>query len=199
MAAETTTSAPPPGPAQGEGQRGRWGRLLWWAVFLVLLAGILGLGLYLWLREPAVVTRDLPGPGPSAQERALLEERARENEALAAELSRLRGDLEGLACPAGTIPDPTVPPALAPRAALSETPATGVASELAARMAPSGEIQTALQTSDLLMRLRGATALILTREGAGSGFFIAPELLVTNRHVVENSGDGQVLVTSKAL
>ncbi|CAI3925750.1 trypsin-like peptidase domain-containing protein [Commensalibacter papalotli (ex Botero et al. 2024)] len=33
----------------------------------------------------------------------------------------------------------------------------------------------------------------------GSGFFATPELIVTNRHVVENSEDNTVLVTNKAL
>lgn len=47
---------------------------------------------------------------------------------------------------------------------------------------------------DLLER---ATVLVLTQQGMGTGFFVAPEMVVTNRHVVE--GASKVIVANKAL
>lgn len=44
--------------------------------------------------------------------------------------------------------------------------------------------------------IEAATALVLTKEGLGTGFFVAPGLLVTNRHVVEEAPDSVVLVNS---
>jgi len=196
---------------------GRWRSAgpLWWAVVALLMLGILGLLLYLWLREPERILRDLPGPGPSAEAQALLDERSAENESLAARLEALRQDEEALTCPAGTIPDPRAPASLAPRAALpavdqslpqgrappqlpadaGQTPARQPLVESAA----AGDGGPPLSTAELLTRLRAATALVLTQYGSGTGFFIAPELLVTNRHVVESAEAGQVLVTSKTL
>jgi serine protease Do len=55
-----------------------------------------------------------------------------------------------------------------------------------------------LANRDLVALLHDATALVLTEEGTASGFFIAPDLLVTNRHAVEGTG-GMVYVTSKSL
>jgi serine protease Do len=40
--------------------------------------------------------------------------------------------------------------------------------------------------------------MVLSDDGSATGFFIAPDLLVTNRHAVDGSG-GEVLVTSKSL
>jgi S1-C subfamily serine protease len=56
----------------------------------------------------------------------------------------------------------------------------------------------------LAKRLEEATAIVLVDggragTGMGTGFFISPTLLVTNRHVVEDSTTTSVLVSSKAL
>jgi S1-C subfamily serine protease len=66
---------------------------------------------------------------------------------------------------------------------------------------PSGGGTTPLTTAQLVTQLEKATVLIAatSRKGAavGSGFFIAPDRLLTNRHVVD--GADRVLVTSRAL
>jgi S1-C subfamily serine protease len=55
-----------------------------------------------------------------------------------------------------------------------------------------------LSTSALVARLEKGTVLVLTHEGTGSGFFIAPNLIVTNQHVIEGSLKN-VFVTSRAI
>jgi S1-C subfamily serine protease len=52
--------------------------------------------------------------------------------------------------------------------------------------------------SDLAQLVQNATVLVWTDSGFGSGFFISPELVLTNRHVVENSS-GAIRVGNRKL
>ena len=69
---------------------------------------------------------------------------------------------------------------------------------------PTGGNATMLSESQLAKRLEQATAMVLVPSpdgnslGTGTGFFIAPNLLVTNRHVVEKASQ-QVMLVSSAL
>jgi S1-C subfamily serine protease len=87
---------------------------------------------------------------------------------------------------------PTTPPAFAASTAAAALPALPTAGE-----AP------ALGGSALAQRLEQATAIVIVAGpndlGTGTGFFITPNLLVTNRHVVENSSGKRLFLTSKAL
>jgi S1-C subfamily serine protease len=59
-----------------------------------------------------------------------------------------------------------------------------------------------LSDRDLVERLERATVMVLvpqSRSGLGSGFFVGPNLILTNRHVVENAQDRKVLIVSRAL
>lgn len=58
----------------------------------------------------------------------------------------------------------------------------------------------ALKSGMLAQQLESATAIVIVEgDGTGTGFFIAPNLLITNRHVIENSSGKRVYLTSKAL
>lgn len=50
--------------------------------------------------------------------------------------------------------------------------------------------------ADLIAR---ATVLILTPNGLGSGFFLSDTQVATNRHVIEDSSDGQVIIAGQGL
>jgi S1-C subfamily serine protease len=64
---------------------------------------------------------------------------------------------------------------------------------------PNNKMAQELSTSSLVAQLERGTVMILTTKGStGSGFFIAPGLILTNRHVVENS-QSSAYVTSRAI
>jgi S1-C subfamily serine protease len=95
--------------------------------------------------------------------------------------------------PGGAAPAPAAFPASAPgsspTAALPALPATGEASQLAG--------------AALAERLEQATAIVIVAGendlSTGTGFFIAPNLLVTNRHVIEHSSGKRLFLASRAL
>jgi len=64
---------------------------------------------------------------------------------------------------------------------------------------PAGSGHTALTNADLLSKIERATVLILSDAGSGSGFYVTPNLIMTNHHVVGEGDVGEVYVTSKTL
>lgn len=68
---------------------------------------------------------------------------------------------------------------------------------------PTNGDAAVLTSTDLARRLEQATAIVLVAGEdsleTGTGFFIAPNLLVTNRHVVENSTGRRIFLAGKAL
>lgn len=141
-------------------------------------------------------------------------------DSLREERDRLKGLLSGDVCRADTaaLPQgalslpvrPSLPPSAAPPSAspppASSSPATGAAEARPAvppanATPPSGKPgeRAAVSLNDYLEK---STVMIVTEEGLGSGFFIGPDLIITNRHVVElQSGRiaGSLMVTSKSL
>jgi hypothetical protein len=105
-------------PKPEERKRSIW---VWWLVYGLLLLFALALLAFVWLREPEVVYRTVPGPGPDpGQVERLDEERARADQ-LRKEMSGLRTEVAADDCPPGMIKDPDVlpsrhrPPARSPR------------------------------------------------------------------------------------
>lgn len=196
---------------------------------MALLLAIAAVAGYLLLRRPETVYRDLPPPPPSARQQSLLDQARSQEEALRKQIADLRAALAAYICPPGTIKDPSAPPITLPpgedgapasgnggqergsqqgagqqglnsaafpqqQEASNAVPALGAPSAAT----PAGG-QHPLGQRALVDLLSHAVVLVLTESGSGSGFFIAPNYLVTNRHVVEDAKDGRVAITSKTL
>ena len=137
------------------------------------------------------------------------------NEALRERVEALRGAVEENVCradgelvlPDGRTPDgltpraegetgaPESPPERSPQALLPPDPQALVPPDDGAAPDPSF-------TGSLVDLLDQATVLVVVaaEDGAiGSGFFVAPNIVVTNRHVVEGAGPDQLFVTNQAL
>jgi serine protease Do len=138
------------------------------------------------------VYRSVPGlePDPAQVERLNLE-RARADQ-LRNDLGSLRAELTADDCPPGMIKGANSLP-IAPS---SNGPASADAGEQTVAV---GATARPLAQRVLVDHLNHAVALVLAANSSATGFFIAPEYLVTNRHAVEDAQDGKVLVTSKAL
>jgi len=91
---------------------------------------------------------------------------------------------------AGCTADGTLP-------ALPKAPSAAAATEPALTTAAGGH--KALANPELLRKIERATVLILSDAGSGSGFYVTPDLIVTNHHVVGEGDVGEVYVTSKTL
>jgi len=162
-------------------------RRLWLAITLLLLALLLALAAWLWwLRTPPIVTRVIPAPpavlAPEVAARA--EALTRQIEELDRQIATGRTALQSLSCPAGQ------------RLRQGATPAAPPAALAAAALA--GPLP-ALGTGALADQLELATALVLSDNRLGTGFFVAPNLLVTNRHVIGEVAGGEVFITSRSL
>ena len=168
----------------------------WWlipAAALVALA-FLGLGLFVGIRAVTARVAERPTSVALLDEKATQEETARQREqnaALEKEIAARKALLGGNVC----IADPAQMPQLGPNRAASVPPA-------AVPPPPGGQ---AFQGSlaDLLTQ---AVVLIIAPErgpdgntATGTGFFITPDLVLTNRHVIESAEPSQILVTSHKL
>lgn len=181
MTDATGTPTPTP-PAQAPRKR-------WWigALLVALLVAVLALAWWLWKQWSA----DMVAAGDAAQLQALLEK----NKSLRAELEGIKPPEKPICKPGEMLQEipggagpgiggPPMPPGSAP------APLSGP---------PTG----ALSSADLAQKLELATALVVVAGdnslSTGSGFFISPQLLVTNQHVVEGAVNGRVYLTSKSL
>jgi S1-C subfamily serine protease len=118
---------------------------------------------------------------PDAVASPALQERLDRNLTLEREIATLTAQPLGSCGPDPADPVTTVRPDI------SETQPT--------LAAPS---EKALSNRELVAMLNEATAMVLSDGGSATGFFIAPDLLVTNRHAVEGSSR-DIYVTSKSL
>ncbi|WP_159107390.1 trypsin-like peptidase domain-containing protein, partial [Azospirillum sp. B506] len=198
------------------------GRRLWIASTLILLALILGLGIYLFLRKPAelIVPRPVVAEAPPAPEVVLRTRQLEElNRSLEAEIARLGREPMPLACPPGTMRpvDPTAPkpPAVSPAvpgaapgsitgsvtgpAGGEGTPAPLSPPAETKASPPGGAAASRLPAPELLGLLERATVLVVAENSIATGFFIDQNRLVTNRHAVESAKDGHVFIASRSL
>ncbi len=210
-------------PSPEERPRARWPLILGGLVggFLLLAAG-LALGWYLFYRPIVNVAVQLPAPpappappGPDqAQVKALeeqIEKQKAANKQIEDQIALLKERLKTDVC---TIKDPLgkAPASPAPAGALPERkteappgsgPGPGKVTPAAASMdlPQAGGKATKMAAAGLAQALEQATVLVVSAGGdSGSGFFVAPNYVVTNHHVVARAAPGtEALVLSKHL
>lgn len=118
---------------------------------------------------------------PDAVASPALQERLDSNLTLEREIATLTAQ------PLGSCGSDPADPVTTVRPDISETQPT-----------PATPSEKALSNRELVALLNEATAMVLSDGGSATGFFIAPDLLVTNRHAVEGSSR-DIYVTSKSL
>jgi S1-C subfamily serine protease len=156
---------------------------------IVLAAAFLAIGLWLGAYQsthrPAAV---IAPANDSALVRDAIARRQAENASLQAQIDVAQRSLNGNVCvldpahlPATVPPEIPIAPAMRPPAPLGARPFQGTLVEL----------------------LRQATVLILVPKpdglALGSGFFVGPQTVVTNRHVIEAAGADGIIVVSASL
>ncbi|WP_428929765.1 trypsin-like peptidase domain-containing protein [Marinibacterium sp. SX1] len=196
---------PPPPPVRRGVPRGAWIPL----VLLLLLAG----GVLAWLLVPGNrIFQHRAASLVSAEEAVVLAEKI--NQSAEERVEVLRAALAGAVCTGdGTLLMPdgvTIEGMMPPNDLDPDDRAGAVRDARAPSLLPPGaeRAQAAGQagladTNALLAHIEERTAMVLV-QGAnglatGTGFFVGPDLLVTNYHVIENAGDEGIYVTNAAL
>lgn len=115
------------------------------------------------------------------------------NSSLEDRIAALRDALKSNVC---TMPRSALP--LSPRAQDGRAPTTPAVP--GALSGPAGSApQASAQTGTLLDRMDRGTVLILTTESMGTGFFVSPKHVVTNRHVIASAEPGKILIVSQTM
>ncbi|MCB2095050.1 MAG: trypsin-like peptidase domain-containing protein [Rhodobacteraceae bacterium] len=192
------------------------GALAWLPlVVLLLLAG----AAVIWLLMPG--TRIFPVERADiVDDAAAAEATSQINESLETRLAALRAALDGAQCrddgtllmPGGRTIEGLLPPVPgnpddAPGKKAAADPISILPPDPARVQVPDRDPDdpgsTAIDSASLLDMIEARTVMVVARtaEGlsTGTGFFIAPELVVTNLHVVNGAPPGSVHVTSKSL
>ncbi|MGO8869614.1 MAG: serine protease [Alphaproteobacteria bacterium] len=194
-----------------------------WPAIVILWLAVLLAGLYLAARESGLLARLETRQSASLQaeverlngeitaRRAALAALGCTNLPPVAGLARPAAIPPALTAPAVATPAPTATPggnaaptpepAKAPEEPKAAAPAPEAASpkpSAAAEAAPA-PAASHLNQAELIKRIERGTVLVLTQRDGGSGFFVTPTMVVTNRHVVATQSDGRVIVTSKSL
>jgi S1-C subfamily serine protease len=215
-------------PSPEQRSNPRWPLILGGLVggFLLLAAG-LALGWYLFYRPIVNVAVQLPAPPPppalpgpdQAQVKALeeqIEKQKAANKQIEDQIALLKERLKADVCtikdplgkapaspaPAGALPErkteaPPGPGKVMPAAASIDLPPTGAQGSGQG----SGKAVGKVAPASLAQALEQATVLVVSAGGdSGSGFFVAPNYVVTNHHVVARAAPGtEALVLSKHL
>ncbi|MEM9551115.1 MAG: trypsin-like peptidase domain-containing protein [Pseudomonadota bacterium] len=202
--AEASTPPPPPPPRRAV-PAGAWIPL----VLLLLLAG----GTLAWLLVPGNrIFQERRADAVSTEEAAALA--AAVNQSLEERVVALRAALDGAVCTSdGTLlmPDGVTIEGLLPPDDLDPLDRPGEVRIARPRsiLPPAAErVEIPVQggfaeTSSLLQHIEERTGMVLVQGSrgleTGTGFFVAPDLLVTNYHVVESAVEGGIYVTNQSL
>jgi S1-C subfamily serine protease len=149
---------------------------VWLLAAVVWIAAFLAGGALLALRNGTLHWPDAMNPGVADNLRRAIADRR-------AEIARAGCNPDGTAI--AVTPPRLTPPVPGPTPTPGPTPG------------PTGDVPLARDV--LVQHAEYGIVLVLTQTASGSGFFIAPNLIVTNRHVVQMQHDGRVLITSKSL
>ncbi len=195
-AAAALSAAPPPPPAPpprrpraGGGDGSAWN---WWLLPAGALVALVFLSLGLWQGSRVVAARFAGRPSQvdlldEPATRAAIDRQKEQNAALEREIETRRRLLGGDVCQL----DPAQVPRIGPDRAATVPPA-------AVPPPPPGAAAFSGTLADLLKQ---AVVLIIYPNddgvGFGSGFFITPELVVTNRHVIEHADPTKLLVINE--
>lgn len=176
---------------------GSQARSLWLIPVLGLIAvGFLALGFWLAWTQLAKEVLGRQYATPTMDEgaaRVALKTQRETNAALERELERAKRGAETANVCTPDAPAGTVPPERQPVAPGGVPPA--VPERRGEAPAPfSGSLADLLERSTVWVVVRTANGI-----GSGSGFFITPDTILTNAHVVEKALPGKIYVTSKAL
>jgi S1-C subfamily serine protease len=154
----------------------------------LLLLVLLGLAAWWWVWSQKAAA--------AAEQGARLQAALERQRALTEEIAKV-GSPDPVDCPPGQVLRPIVG-AVAPGAPAAPGPTASAPAAL-----PTSGQAAALGGSALAQRLEQATAIVIVAGGndlgTGTGFFIGPNLLVTNRHVVEESAGKRLYLASKSL
>jgi S1-C subfamily serine protease len=208
-ASEPPAPPPPPPPGAGGDDGGRRRRYGWLPVALACFVAALAL---LYLLLPGVLIYP-PEPSAALDDGEALALQRDINQALEERRRALEEALEGSACtvqgellppgPGDTAAPGTdlAAPQISPRELVAPPPSQLAVPEPPSETSPGSEGAPARTLADLL---DAATVLVIAPsadgEGVstGTGFFIAPDTIVTNAHVVDRAG-ADIFVTSEAL
>ncbi|MEM9393110.1 MAG: trypsin-like peptidase domain-containing protein [Pseudomonadota bacterium] len=193
-------------PPRAAGPRG-------WVPLAVLLA--LATAVLVWLLLPGtrIFPQDIGDQAISDEAAAALTRDV--NNALEARLATLQNAIDGAQCHAdGTLLMPdgfTIEGLLPPNprdpddraGAIRPADPTPILPPEPQRIAPPGVDEASMGMGNLLAHIEERTALVITSTpsgiGVGTGFFVAPDLLVTNYHVIESGGADSIFVTNDRL
>ncbi|WP_227268352.1 trypsin-like peptidase domain-containing protein [Roseobacter weihaiensis] len=202
-------SAPPPSDPP---PRGRVPLLAW--VPLVVLLLLFG-GALAWLLVPGNRIFADDGSQPVIADEETLRAAREINRALEARLNDLTLALDGAVCradgtllmPDGLTIEGLLPPELnqgrAQGGQVLKADSTPVLPPAPERVVVPGEAGQVTDTASLLRHIDDRTAMVIVGieqgMGVGTGFFIAPDLMVTNYHVIEGATSDNIFVTNKSM
>ncbi|MCC6469282.1 MAG: hypothetical protein IT563_13255, partial [Alphaproteobacteria bacterium] len=153
----------------------------------ILLAGV-AIGLLLrFLLPPAQVAT-------AERVRALIAAQVEVNRGLEQQVARLRQAMAGDVC---TAENPTgIPNTRRPVFPVDGEPAKPEEKKSEGETGKDGETAAGDRLIDVI---DSGTVLVIAEGSKGTGFFVAPGYVATNRHVVETAKDGKAYIISKAL
>ncbi|MDB4111185.1 serine protease [Yoonia sp.] len=213
-AAVTTAAASAAAAAQTPPADDRPRSAAWFSISLAILAVIL-LAVLIWLALPN--TRLFPPEPPALAaeiDNFAADALRANNEELEARISAMRDAIDNGQCqsdgtfllPYGRTPDGLLPPGSTGDDQANAAPATPDAlvppnpDRVRVPTPGTGDSVTEQSTTSIVDLIERNSVLVVSDNGIGTGFFIAPNVVFTNHHVIEDAlGTGRVFVVNEAL